>query len=431
MVDVHAPGHEPCGQDRLRSVPGDRAAARRATDTGTAERLREVAPGRMRSWAVGYVVAMVVLSALSGFLIDGERDFLVAWIYVGGMLALPALLVTWMVARRELGEMPGGWAWCWGLVWIYIDGLGLLHITARPDSILRDLSVPAVIPPMVFVGAAVVALGRRQHATLAPARVLRTTAGAIVVLGGATAVLLGPQLVSSEHGWLARPAALVGVVTTAGALASVWHQWRAGWPTHPLNRLGLVARVGRGGHRLVGDRAGAERLRPARPAAARPAGRHDGPAALRPALRAEDRQRRRAPPVVARGGVAGVARRGARRGRRAAASAAPTHHRLHRGDRPAHRSRRATIEGRDSFLMAWVYASAVYSTPAMVLTWAAARRARFQATGWRLWFLGVVALYLNGAGILLPRWAMSGHPGARADRRDAVRRRCSAPPASP
>ena len=401
MVDVHAPGHEPCGDDRLRSVPGDRAAGRRDTDGGTAERLREVAPGRMRSWAVGYVVAMVVLSALSGFLVDGERDFLVAWIYVGGMLALPALLVTWMVARRELGEMPGGWAWCWGLVWIYIDGLGLLHITARPDSILRDLSVPAVIPPMVFVGAAVVALGRRQHATLAPARVLRTTAGAIVVLGGATAVLLGPQLVSSEHGWLARPAALVGVVTTAGALASVWHQWRAGWPTHPLNRLGLVAvSVGAVTAWSVTAQALSGFDLPVPPLLALQAatmGLLLFVPLYAPRIVSDDAPRRSSLGVVSQEWLAeapdedGVLPRRLRR---------PTIVYI-AVTAPLIGLAGATIEGRDSFLMAWVYTSAVYSTPAMVLTWAAARRARFQATGWRLWFLGVVALYLNGAGILL------------------------------
>jgi signal transduction histidine kinase len=37
----------------------------------------------------------------------------------------------------------------------------------------------------------------------------------------------------------------------------------------------------------------------------------------------------------------------------------------------------------------------------MVVTWAASRRTRYQAGPWRLWFLAVVALYLDGAGLLL------------------------------
>ena len=86
------------------------------------------------------------------------------------------------------------------------------------------------------------------------------------------------------------------------------------------------------------------------------------------------------------------------------------------------------IEGRDAFLLAWVYTSAVYTTPAMVVAWAAARRTRYQATVWRLWFLGVVALYLNGAGLLLT--TVGDLRGRRAPRgrggrpvRGAVRRR--------
>ena len=254
---------------------------------------------------------------------------------------------------------------------------------------------------MVFVGAAVVALGRRQHATLAPARVLRTTAGAIVVLGGATAVLLGPQLVSSEHGWLARPAALVGVVTTAGALASVWHQWRAGWPTHPLNRLGLVAvSVGAVTAWSVTAQALSGFDLPVPPLLALQAatmGLLLFVPLYAPRIVSDDAPRRSSLGVVSQEWLAeapdedGVLPRRLRR---------PTIVYI-AVTAPLIGLAGATIEGRDSFLMAWVYASAVYSTPAMVLTWAAARRARFQATGWRLWFLGVVALYLNGAGILL------------------------------
>ena len=123
------------------------------------ERLEDVEPGRLQRVAARYLVAVALVAAVGGLFVEGERSFLVAWIYTGGALALPALLVTWMVARRELGSMPGGRAWCWGLMWIYIDGLGLLYITARPDTPLRTLSLAAVVPPIVLIGVAVVELG--------------------------------------------------------------------------------------------------------------------------------------------------------------------------------------------------------------------------------------------------------------------------------
>ena len=116
------------------------------------ERLHDVVPGRLRRVALSYLAVVAAVAAIGGLFVEGERAFLVAWIYTGGALALPALLVTWMVARRELGSMPGGTAWCAGLVWIYVDGLGLLYITARPDTPLRTLSLAAVVPPIVLLG---------------------------------------------------------------------------------------------------------------------------------------------------------------------------------------------------------------------------------------------------------------------------------------
>ena len=42
------------------------------------------------------------------------------------------------------------------------------------------------------------------------------------------------------------------------------------------------------------------------------------------------------------------------------------------------------VHGQAAFLLAWVYVSAVYTTPAMITTWAASRRTRYQTDAWRV-----------------------------------------------
>ena len=59
------------------------------------------------------------------------------------------------------------------------------------------------------------------------------------------------------------------------------------------------------------------------------------------------------------------------------------------------------VHGQTAFLLTWVTVSALYTTPALFVTWSTARHARYQASAWRLWFLGVVAIYANGLGLLV------------------------------
>ena len=349
-----------------------------------------------------YLVAVALLAVVGGIFVEGERAFLVVWIYTGGALALPALLVTWMVARRELGAMPGGRAWCWGLMWIYIDGLGLLYITARPDTPLRTLSLAAVVPPIVLIGVAVVELGRRQEETSVSAvRMVGSTALVMAVVGAVVVVLAGPSLARADAGWLARPAALVGVVTTAGAVASAWYQRRSRLPGHRLNRVGLLAlSAGAATAWSIMAQALSGFSLPASPLLALQAVTM-GLLLLvpihAPRIVGHDGPKRSAVSMVSREWFAeapdenGVLPRRLRR---------PTIVYI-AVTAPLAGLAGLFIDGRDAFLLAWVYTSAVYTTPAMVVTWAAARRTRYQATAWRLWFLGVVALYLDGAGLLL------------------------------
>ncbi len=365
------------------------------------EQLRAVEPGGLRRAAVGALVVVTVLAAAGGVFVEGERAFLVAWIYTGGALALPAVLVTWMVARRELGAMPGGRAWCWGLIWIYIDGLGLLHITASPDSPLRAVSVVAVVPPIACLGVAVVELGRRQETAVHQRQVVRTTVLLAAILGAGVVVLAGRHLATADAGWLARPAALVGVLTTSAAATAAWYQWRAGWPANPVIRLGLVSlSAGAVTAWSIMAQALSGFTLPASPLLAMQAVTM-GLLLLvpihAPRIVADDGRRRSTVGLVSQEWFAeapdenGVLPRRLRR---------PTIVYI-AVTAPLVGLAGLFIEDRDAFLLAWVYASAVYTTPAMVVSWAAARRTRYQATAWRLWFLGVVALYLNGAGLLL------------------------------
>jgi signal transduction histidine kinase len=365
---------------------------------------------RLRRAAVIHTVVVAVVAGVGGAFVEGESAFLVAWVYTGGAVALPALLVNWMVARGELGSMPGGRAWSAGLVWIYVVGLALLYVAAEPESPLRTLSVVSVLPPIACfaVAAAQLVRGQWRRGSARPGQALRFLLLVAVPLGVATAVGLGDRLTSGESAWLVRPAALVAVATTSGFAVSVRYLRGMGDETRALARLGLaVMALGAVESWAMVAQAASDFALPASPLlvllavtlglllqipihAPRPA-----PERLVPAERAGPGHLRLAD-VVSRAWLAedpsepGVLPTRLRRP--AIVYVAVT--------APLAGAAGLLVEGRAGFLVAWVYVSAAYTTPAMVVTWAASRRTHYQVTAWRLWFLAVVTLYLCGAGLL-------------------------------
>lgn len=356
--------------------------------------------GRLRRMALAYTGVVTVVAGVAGLFVHGENAFLVAWVYVGGAGLLPALLVNHMVSRREIGSMPGGWAWSAGLVWVYADGLGLLYIAAVPDAPLRAVTIPAVIPPIVLFAVAALMLAMHQEEEPLQLRpLLALVTATTVVVGGLTLWALGEGLASSDAAWLVRPAALVGVAMTAGAVVSASYQRRVPVPAQRLARLGLavmavgavnawaIAAQGLSGFTLTAT--------PLLVIQAVTMGLVLQIPIHAPRL-VDPEPRRSVADVVSRAWFAedptedGVLPRRLRRP--AIVYVAVT--------APVVGLVGLFVEGRSAFLIAWVYASAVYTTPAMVVTWAASRRTQYQARPWRLWFLAVVALYLNGAGLL-------------------------------
>jgi hypothetical protein len=198
-----------------------------------------VAPARLRRAAVGYVALVAVLAAIGGIFVHGEKAFLVAWTYTGGAVALPALLVTWMVARRELGGMAGGAAWCFGLVSVYADGLILLYFTAAPTTPLRDLSTVGVLPTITLFGAAALGLFRSQGPRLSSSRFLTVACTGLVVVLAGTVLVLGDAIRSSEAAWFAWPAALIAAALTSGAGVCAWSARQTARPARQLNVIGL------------------------------------------------------------------------------------------------------------------------------------------------------------------------------------------------
>ncbi|HKY65892.1 MAG TPA: ATP-binding protein, partial [Acidimicrobiales bacterium] len=379
----------------------DRVPVPAAGGVDGGERIYDVVHGRLRRNAIAYTAAVTAVALVGGFFVHGESAFLVAWIYTGGAVALPALLVNWMVSRREIGGMPGGTAWSFGLIWVYVDGLALLHITARPDSPLRDLTVPAVLPAITFFAVAALQLGRRQNPAIPVVRVVVVTLTVFGVVAAVAGALVGMRVGSSGAVWLAHPAAVVAVVTTSGAVVSAWHQRGAPRRAHALNRLGVaVLALGAITSWSIVAQSLSGFTLPSSPLLVLQAvtmGLLLQIPLHAPRLVPEGAGRLATVEITSRAWFAEDPDENAvlpRRLRRPAlvyvAVTAPL---IGLGG--------LLIEGRSAFLMAWVYTSAVYTTPAMVVTWAAARRTRYQATAWRLWFLGVVALYLNGAGLLL------------------------------
>ena len=358
-----------------------------------------VVPARLRRAAVGYVGLVTVLAAIGGIFVHGEKAFLVAWTYTGGAVALPALLVTWMVARRELGGMAGGAAWCFGLVSVYADGLLLLYFTAAPTTPLRDLAVVGVLPTIVLFGASAVGLFRSQGPRVSSSRLRTVACAAITLVLTATVLVLGDDIRSSDAAWFAWPAALIASVLTSGAAVCAWSTRQTSRPARQLNVIGLcVMLLGAVLAWAMLAQALSGFTLPSPPLLAlqaltlgmallipihAPRAVEDGsPSALEAMSRlwlAEDPSENAVLP---------------RRLRRPAvlyvAITAPLAGLVG-----------LVVHGQAAFLLAWVYVSALYTTPGMITTWAASRRTRYQTDAWRRWFLAVVALYLNGAGLLL------------------------------
>jgi signal transduction histidine kinase len=368
---------------------------------------------RLRRFGIAHTVAVAVIASVVGLFVHGETAFLVAWTYTGGAVALPALLVNWMIASREIGAMPGGRAWSAGLVWLYVDGLGLLYIIGTPDAPLRSFTVAAVVPPVACFAAAVVPLAAYQRGRRPRRRhVLRTATVVALAVSGATALLLGGRLASSPAAWLARPSAVVAVLATTGAVVTAVHQRRVARSAGPMAGLGLaLLAVGAVNAWAMVAQALNDFSLPASPLLAVQA------VSMGLLLQVPIH----APRLVGVGGPGADRGRAGRSGRPAGGVVSrawfaedpsedgvlPT--RLRRPaiayvavTAPLIGAAGLLVEGRSAFLMAWVYTSAVYTTPAMVITWAASRRTRYQAVAWRLWVLAVVALYLNGAGLLIP-----------------------------
>ena len=176
-----------------------------------------VVPARLRRAAVGYVGLVAVLAAIGGIFVHGEKAFLVAWTYTGGAVALPALLVTWMVARRELGGMAGGAAWCFGLVSVYADGLLLLYFTAAPTTPLpRPLRRRRAADHRALRGRGTRPVPQPGTAAVVVAVLAVACTGLVVVLAG-TVLVLGDAIRSSDAAWFAWPAALIAAALTSGA----------------------------------------------------------------------------------------------------------------------------------------------------------------------------------------------------------------------
>ena len=357
-------------------------------------------PERFKRAAVAYVALVAAGAAVAGLFVHGQRGFLIAWVYVGGVLITPALLITWMVARRELESTAGGRWWALGLVSMYVVGALLLLVANDPGSWLESVSVPVILPTIVlFGGAALQAVGgdppsrHRREAHIASGLTL-------VALTALVTGFLAPRVDGLEAGWLAVPAAMIGVILVAAAVLLGWRPRDGMHDTVAFNRIGLallvvgainafglvaqaltgfalhssallvVQAVCMGLFLLMPLYVGREASSPAtswtRDLTSRawfaedPAEESVLPARLRPLAVGYL--------AVTLPVVAGIG---------------------------------LFVEGQSAFLLAWVYVSGLYTTPAMIVTWAAAKRTQHLAEAWRLWFYGLVALYLNGAALVM------------------------------
>lgn len=370
------------------------AFVRRADLTGPA---RTPFARRLRRSATGYVIAATVLAVVAGLFVHGQQAFMVAWLYVGAVLLTPALLIAWVLAHRNPAATRAGRLWLAGLALLYVVGAGLLLIVLQGAEPQPWQTLPAVLAPMALLIAAPVVFAGREGVASRNRTALVAAVAVVVPLASITAVTLGPRMVHSSAGWLAMPAALVAVVLTGGTVKVGSSMWLHGQTSDTLHRFGLAvlaaAAVDAWG---ITATSLADFAFPSAPLL----GVHAVTLGLVLLM----------PLWVPKLG-APVEESGEPRGPASWLAEEPDED----GVLPARLRPHAivylavtlpfagalgfVVHGRTAFLLTWVTVSSLYTTPALFVTWSTARHARFQASAWRLWFLGVAAIYANGFGL--------------------------------
>lgn len=176
-------------------------------------------PPRLRRAGIGWVCATMPLVVAAGWLVHGERAYLLAWALLSGLYTTPALVITVLAARRAAPvDRPFWRLWSAGMGFLYITGISiLLQVSTGIGAFRLPAGLAVASGAVAFTYALIMRMRTRSGGR---ALSLDLTEGAMVFVGmAAVAVLLvGQQVIASPSAWFAAPS----VVASVGLLLALY-----------------------------------------------------------------------------------------------------------------------------------------------------------------------------------------------------------------
>ena len=199
----------------------------------------------LRRVALVWVCASLPLVVFASTVVTTTSDYLFVFALVASATyTSPALLNTWLVARRA--PRPDTWGW-----WIWLVALCLMYAIgcAMVLGALTDLRVPAAVGvavvavvSLLLMTAGVLMVRTRSGLRAVTVDLIESAMSVIVVVAPA-ALLWGDDVLGAEAAWYAVPAALASVAMVFGVYWGVLLYVRLrgdGGVNHVIGRIGVA-----------------------------------------------------------------------------------------------------------------------------------------------------------------------------------------------
>jgi signal transduction histidine kinase len=181
---------------------------------------RYVFSSRARVAAPVFVAASVGLGLALGAGAHGRREYLTAWAVVSAVPLLPTLLVAPRALRNVAeGERVVWRLWAGGWAVVYGGALFVYLIGVRGWDWLTSVPLPAALLGGLAFGLGNTMALRRRAGQRAPQVDLLDLATSVVAVAGPLGLIFADRVLTADHAWLTRPAALVVVGLVHGSVA--------------------------------------------------------------------------------------------------------------------------------------------------------------------------------------------------------------------
>ena len=184
-----------------------RASACRRPEHGTG-----IFTDRWRRIGVIWVGITLPIAAITGLFVHGETPYLVAWVLCSGLSTTPALIIAFVAAQRVNAPDRTFWhIWLLGLAIVYSIGLSLLALLATGFEPLRQFGGVAVVGATLAFGFALVSMMRSRSGSRALTIDVIEVGMLQVALVALGPLVIGNEILTSDHAWFTFPAALTAV----------------------------------------------------------------------------------------------------------------------------------------------------------------------------------------------------------------------------